>query len=89
MPLLDRFRQSRSALALLVTLLYALLAAVALYVPISPAAPFARMFGTPDLARDAVVSFVQFLSWPVGAFLLVTAAQEIASLVSAARSRRG
>jgi hypothetical protein len=89
MPLLDLVRRSRSALALLITVLYALLAAIALYVPISPSAPFARIFGTPDMARDAVVGFVQFLFWPVGAFLLVTAAQEIATLVSAARSRRG
>lgn len=85
---LDAVRRSRCALALLVTLLYALLAAIALYVPISPAAPFSRLFGTPDLARDAVVSFVQLLFWPVSVFLLATAAQDIGALL-AARSRRG
>jgi len=88
MSLLDILRNSRSALALLVTMLYALLAAVALYVPISPSAPFSRMFGTPDLAREAVVDFVQVLFWPMAAFLLLTAAQEFAKLVFA-RSRRG
>jgi hypothetical protein len=88
MPLLDILRRSRSALALLVTMLYALLAAIALYVPISPTAPFSRIFGTPDLAREAVVDFVQVLFWPMAAFLLVTAAREIAQLVGA-RSRRG
>ena len=88
MSLLDTLRRSRSALALLVTVLYALLVAIALYVPISPTAPFSRMFGTPDLAREVVVDFVQVLFWPMAAFLLVTAAQEFAALL-AARSRRG
>jgi hypothetical protein len=84
---LDIFRRSRSALALLVTMLYALLVAIALYVPISPTAPFSRMFGNPELAREAVVDFVHVLFWPLGIFLMVTAAQEIGALV-AARSRR-
>jgi len=88
MSLLDTLRRSRSALALLVTVLYALLVAIALYVPISPTAPFSRMFGTPDLAREAVVDFVQVLFWPMAGFLLVTAAQEFAALLFA-RSRRG
>ncbi len=79
MPLLDRLRRSRTALALLVTILYAVLAAIALYVPIAPTAPFSRIFGTPDLARQAVVDFVQLLFWPIAGFLLVTAAREIAA----------
>ena len=66
----------------------ALLVAIALYVPISPSAPFSRMFGTPDLARQVVLDFMQLLFWPLAGFLLVTAAQEAAALASA-RSRRG
>jgi hypothetical protein len=77
MSLLDTLRRSPSALALLVTMLYALLVAIALHLPISPSAPFSRLFGSPDLAREAVVHFVQVLFWPVAAFLLVTAAREL------------
>jgi hypothetical protein len=77
MRLLHILRRSRTALALLVTLLYALLVTIALYLPISPSAPFSRMFGTPDLAREAVVHFVQVLFWPIAFFLLVTAAREL------------
>jgi hypothetical protein len=87
MPLLDILRRSRSALALLITVLYALLAGVALYVPVSPTAPFSRIFGSPELAREAVVSFAYLLFWPVAAFLLVTAWREFGGHLSA-RSRR-
>jgi hypothetical protein len=88
MPILDTLRRSRSALALLITMLYALLAAIALYVPISPSAPFSRMFGTPDLAREAVVHFVHMLFWPLAVFLVITAAREI-GVVLTRHSRRG
>jgi hypothetical protein len=81
MPILETLRRSRSALALLVTMLYALLALIALYVPISTSAPFSRMFGTPDLAREAVVDFVHVLFWPIAGFLLITAARELATVL--------
>jgi hypothetical protein len=88
MPILDTLRRSRSALALLITVLYALLSAIALYVPISPTAPFSRVFGTPDLAREAVVHFVHMLFWPLAVFLLITAAREL-SRALVQHSRRG
>jgi hypothetical protein len=68
-------------------MLYAVMAGIALYLPISPTAPFSRMFGTPDLAREAVVHFVHVLFWPLAMFLLITAARELAALL--ARARRG
>ena len=71
-PLLPRTRSGR---ALLVTGLYAVLALLALYAPISHQAAFARAFGTPDLAREAMVGFARLLFWPVVAALAVHAAE--------------
>jgi hypothetical protein len=69
-PLLPRTRSGR---ALLVTGLYALLALLALHAPISHEAVFARTFGTPDLAREAIVGFARLLFWPVVAVLALHA----------------
>ena len=55
----------------MVTILYALLAVFVLHAPISQDAPFARLFGGRDPARDAVVSFVHWLFWPLVATLLL------------------
>jgi hypothetical protein len=68
--------RSRSTLALLVTLLYALFACIALYWPIAHDAPFVRLFGGADMARDAVAGFAQFLFWPLSGTLLAVVAQE-------------
>jgi hypothetical protein len=70
MPVLEPFLpRTRSGRALLVTGLYAALALLALYAPISYDAPFAHTFGTPDLAREAMVGFARLLFWPVVAVL--------------------
>jgi hypothetical protein len=71
-PFLPRTRSGR---ALLVTGLYAVLALFALYAPISHDAAFARTFGTPDLAREAMVGFARLLFWPVVAALAVHAVE--------------
>lgn len=59
------FPRSLPGRALLVTLLYAGFAFVTLYAPISAHAPFVRLFGTRDAAREALVSFAQLLFWPL------------------------
>jgi len=66
---------SRPGRALVVTILYALLALFVLHAPISHHAPLARLFGGPDPAREAVVSVVRGLYWPLVATLLVAACE--------------
>lgn len=61
--------------ALVVTILYALLALFVLHAPVSRDGPFARLFGGPDPARDAAVSFVQWLFWPLVAVLFIAACE--------------
>jgi hypothetical protein len=65
--------RSRAARALVVTVLYALLALFVLHAPIGPDAPFARLFGGPDPARDMVVGLVRGLFWPLVAVLFAAA----------------
>lgn len=67
--------RTRTGRALLVTFLYALLALFALHAPISRDAPFVRLFGSQDLARDAMVSFAQLLFWPVAGALAIAACE--------------
>ena len=66
---------SRPGRALVVTILYALLALFVLHAPISHHAPLARLFGGPDPAREAAVSFVRGSFWPLIATLLVAACE--------------
>jgi hypothetical protein len=67
--------RSRPARALLVTILYALLALFVLHAPIGHNAPLARLFGGPDPARDAVVGLVRGLFWPFVAVVFVAACE--------------
>jgi hypothetical protein len=54
-------------------MLYALLALFVLHAPIGTNAPFARLLGGPDTARDTVVGLVRGLFWPPVAVLFVAA----------------
>ena len=57
--------RGRSRRALFITALYSILVFVALYAPIASQAPFVLLFGSKDLAREAIVACVQPLFWPV------------------------
>ena len=59
------------------TVLYALLALFVLHAPISHHAPLARLFGGPDPAREAAVSIVRGLFWPLVATLVVAACEPL------------
>ncbi|HZP86493.1 MAG TPA: hypothetical protein VFB54_06710 [Burkholderiales bacterium] len=65
------FPRTRAGRALLVTLLYAGFALLTLYAPINGNAPFVKLFGTPDEAREALVSFSYLLFWPLCGTLAV------------------
>lgn len=71
------FPRTLAGRALLVTLLYAGFALVTLHAPISANAPFVRLFGTPDAAREALVTFAKLLFWPVCATLLFSAGRSV------------
>lgn len=71
------FPRTLAGRALLVTLLYAGFAFVTLHAPISTNAPFVRVFGTPDAAREALVAFARLLFWPVCAALLISAGRSV------------
>ncbi len=81
--------QGRAGLALLVTALYATLALVAFYFPISHSGAFVRLFGSPDLARDAMIRFTQTLFWPLAGMLALSAAQELAELLRGSGGKGG
>jgi hypothetical protein len=65
--------RSRTSQALSVTVLYCALTFFVLYAPMDPSAPFVKLFGSQALARQAMTAFVQYLFWPLGAVLAVTA----------------
>jgi hypothetical protein len=71
--------RTASGRAFLITMLYAMLAFIALYVPIAGDSPFALLFGTKMLARQVAIAFVQSLFWPVVALIAYTVAQPLLS----------
>lgn len=79
--------RSRTTQAALVTLLYSVLTLFAVHAPISPDAPFVTLFGSQELARQAVTGFVRWLFWPLIGILVLTAARSCYEF--AARRRRG
>lgn len=81
MPSFDPSRfglpRSRALQCLLVTVLYALLAWFALSAPIGFDAPLARALGGVDEAREAAVTFVRLLTWPLAGILLLNLARDL------------
>lgn len=71
--------------SLLVTLLYAVLAYLALHAPIAAHAPLVRLLGTIDAVRESAVAFVRFLFWPLTGILLVNLVQDFAERLRQAR----
>lgn len=69
----SRLPRSRTAQAASVTILYCTLTLFVLYAPSEPSAPFAKLFGSPSLARQAMIAFVEYLFWPLIAVLAAAA----------------
>ncbi|MCW5622346.1 MAG: hypothetical protein KIS79_14660 [Burkholderiales bacterium] len=76
---------SRAVQSLLVTLLYAVLAYLAMHAPIAAHAPLVRLLGTIDGVRESAVAFVRFLFWPLTGILLVNLVQDFAEQLRRAR----
>ena len=60
---------SRTAQAAILTSLYAVLTLFALHGPMAANAPFVKLLGSPVLARQFLVAFVQSMFWPLIALL--------------------
>lgn len=76
---------SRAVQSLLVTLLYAVLAYLAMHAPIAAHAPLVRLLGTIDEVRESAVAFVRFLFWPLAGILLITLVQDLTDQLRRAR----
>jgi len=81
MPPLDPLRlalpRSRALQCLIVTILYAVLAWLALRAPIAADAPLAQALGGTGAAREAAVGFVRVLLWPLGGLLMLNLARDL------------
>jgi len=68
--------------------LYAVLTVFVLYSPIHPNAPLVKLLGSPALARQLMVTFVQSLFWPLIAILGVSALRGCYEFAMRRRARR-
>ena len=68
--------------------LYAVLTVFVLYGPIQPNAPLVKLLGSPALARQLMVTFVQSLFWPLIAILAVSALRGCYEFVMRRGARR-
>ena len=79
---------SRTAQAAILTSLYAVLTLFALHGPMDANAPFVKLLGSPVLARQFLVAFVQSLFWPVIALLGASALRGCYQFATRKQARR-